>query len=118
MLRTMIEIAARLSTRPTILSLAIIFVIAQAASAQSTVAGGAAFTVVVKSDGTWAFGANSDGQLGDNTTTAHKSPVQVAGLSNIQAVAASGAHVLALTSNGTRTEHLCQCGLSLRTTHR
>ena len=35
-------------------------------------------TVVLKSNGTvWTFGLNSDGQLGDGTTTLRRSPVQV-----------------------------------------
>jgi hypothetical protein len=33
----------------------------------------------------WTVGANTDGQLGDNTTTPQKSPIQVSGLSGIVA---------------------------------
>ena len=91
-----------LLSRSTVLCSLLLAALPSLALAQSTIAGGTAFTVIVKNDGTvWAFGTNSDGQLGDNTTTPRKSPVQVAGLSNIQAVAASGGHVLALTSAGT-----------------
>jgi alpha-tubulin suppressor-like RCC1 family protein len=43
-----------------------------------TVAAGSAHSVVLKSDGTvWTFGLNSDGQLGDDSWTGRKTPVQV-----------------------------------------
>lgn len=75
--------------------------LASAARAQS-LAGGADHSVIVKSDGTvWAVGLNSNGQLGDNTTTARKTPVQVSGLSNVVAVAAGSVHNLALQADGT-----------------
>jgi alpha-tubulin suppressor-like RCC1 family protein len=92
----------RLAIRTTVLLLATVIAGASVARAQSGVAGGGAFTLVVKSDGSlWAFGLNNNGQLGDNTTTTRKSPQQVTGLSNIQAVAAGGVHSMALTSSGT-----------------
>lgn len=59
----------------------ILLLVASTAWAQ-TVAGGAGHTVILKSDGTvWTVGANSNGELGDNTTTAKKAPLQVSGLS-------------------------------------
>jgi alpha-tubulin suppressor-like RCC1 family protein len=57
--------------------------------------------VVLLSDGSvWAWGGNAYGQVGDGTTTARNSPVQVYGLSNIVAVAAGREHSLALDANG------------------
>jgi hypothetical protein len=66
-----------------------------------TIAGGALHTVVVKPDGTvWTFGLNTNGQLGDGTTTQKRVPVQVNGVSSVVAVAAGSVHTLALTSGG------------------
>ncbi len=46
-------------------------------------------TVVLKSNGTvWTFGLNSDGQLGDGTTTTRRSPVQVSGINDAIGIAA------------------------------
>ena len=46
-------------------------------------------TVVLKSNGTvWTFGLNSDGQLGDGTTTMRRSPVQVSGIADATGIAA------------------------------
>ena len=101
MLRLLAALVTGLSIRLTLLSFAIAIALPLPVFAQSKVAGGSAFTLVVKSDGTlWAFGANSDGQLGDNTINARKTPYQIAGLSNIASVAAGGGHVLALTTTG------------------
>jgi alpha-tubulin suppressor-like RCC1 family protein len=73
-----------------------------APAAGATVAGGATHTLVVRTtDGTaWTWGLNSDGQLGDNTITQRKTPIQVSGLSSVAAVAAGAKHSLALTSAG------------------
>ncbi len=63
--------------------------------------GGGAHSVAARSDGTvWAWGYNSNWQLGHkgpDTTT----PVPVAGLSGAVAVAAGGAFTVALKSDGT-----------------
>lgn len=86
---------------PTTLLVALVLPTATVSSA-ATVAGGASHTLVVKTtDNTlWAWGLNSDGQLGDNTTTQRKTPQQVPGLSNVVAVAAGAKHSLALRSDG------------------
>ncbi|MGC7873064.1 cell wall-binding repeat-containing protein [Desulfosporosinus sp. SYSU MS00001] len=74
------------------------------ASASSQLAAGVNFALAVDGDGNvWAWGNNSDGQLGqgktDSSSTA--SPVQVKDLTNIIAVSAGGAHALALKADGT-----------------
>jgi alpha-tubulin suppressor-like RCC1 family protein/fibronectin type 3 domain-containing protein len=62
-------------------------------------AAGAAHTVALKGDGTlWAWGLNSNGQLGDNTTISRPGPVNV--LSGVAAVAAGNAHTVALKNDG------------------
>ncbi|MFI5176757.1 MAG: RCC1 domain-containing protein, partial [Terriglobia bacterium] len=53
------------------------------------VAAGGGSTYVIKSDGTvWAWGSNQRGQLGDGTIIDSLIPVQVQGLTGVQAVAA------------------------------
>lgn len=97
----MMSVVTKLSLRPTILLLAFTFAITAHAVAQSTVAGGGAFTLVVKSDGSaWSFGLNNNGQLGINSVVNSKTPIQISGLSNITSVAAGGVHAMALTSSG------------------
>jgi alpha-tubulin suppressor-like RCC1 family protein len=60
-------------------------------------------SLVVRSDGTaWAFGDNTDGELGDGTTTSSTLPVQVSGLSGVTAVSAGNNSLsFALKSDGT-----------------
>lgn len=61
----------------------------------------ALFTLALKSDGTvWVWGSNSDGQLGDGTTTSSAEPKQVSGLTGVTAVAAGQNFALALKSDG------------------
>ena len=56
----------------------------------------------LRDDGTvWAWGYNEHGELGDGTTTTRLSPVPVAGLSNVVAVAGGQFHSLALKRDGT-----------------
>jgi alpha-tubulin suppressor-like RCC1 family protein len=66
------------------------------------VAAGTLHTVALRSDGTlWAWGGNTYGQLGDNTTEEKHVPTQVGTNTNWVAVAAGGEHSLALRSDGT-----------------
>ena len=72
------------------------------------VAAGSSDTVALKSDGTvWAWGYNSDGQLGDGTTFDRLTPVQVLGpggtgyLTGVTAIAAGGSHTAAVKGDGT-----------------
>jgi alpha-tubulin suppressor-like RCC1 family protein len=54
-------------------------------------------SLALKSDKTvWAWGSNSDGQLGDGTKTNRSAPVQVTGLTAVASIAAGGEHSLAL----------------------
>jgi alpha-tubulin suppressor-like RCC1 family protein len=74
----------------------------------AAIAGGNQVSLAVKTNGTvWAWGLNSNGQLGDGTTTNRTTPVQVLGpngvgfLTNVVAVAGGQNHSLALKSDGT-----------------
>jgi len=68
----------------------------------SSIAGGNAHTVALKSDGSlWAWGWNYCGQLGDGTTTDRSSPVQVGSDTAWSAVATGYVHTVALKSDGT-----------------
>jgi alpha-tubulin suppressor-like RCC1 family protein len=53
------------------------------------------------SGGVWAWGDNSNGQLGDGTTVDRHTPVRVPGLSGVVSVSAGYAHSLAVLSDGT-----------------
>jgi alpha-tubulin suppressor-like RCC1 family protein len=58
--------------------------------------------LAVKSNGTvWAWGRNTNGQLGDGTFSNRSVPVQVSGLTSVTAVAGGENHSLALKSDGT-----------------
>lgn len=48
----------------------------------------------------WAWGANSDGRLGDGTTVSSPTPIQVLGLGGVVAISAGNTHSLALLSDG------------------
>ncbi len=59
-------------------------------------------SLALKSDGTvWAWGRNSDGQLGDGTTVSKNTPTQVSGLSDIIAIGGGEYHSLAVKNDGT-----------------
>ena len=67
-----------------------------------SVSAGGAHSLALKADGTvWAWGWNSNGQLGNATTTDSNVPVQVWGLTGVRAIYARGSHSIALTSGGT-----------------
>jgi len=68
----------------------------------NTAAGGAGFTVVVTPGGSvWTWGANTNGQLGDGTTTAHTTPAVISTLSSVTHVASGASHTIALKNDGT-----------------
>jgi alpha-tubulin suppressor-like RCC1 family protein len=67
----------------------------------STVAAGAQHTVAIKADGTlWAWGYNSNGQLGDGTQTGRPNPVQVGTANNWKSVAPGSYHTLGVKTDG------------------
>ena len=69
-------------------------------AASATLAAGSSFTLRIRPDGTlWALGNNDHGQLGDGTTTARSSPVQIG--TGYAAVAAGYAHAVAVKADGT-----------------
>ncbi len=58
-------------------------------------------TVVLKSNGqVWTFGLNSDGQLGDGSTTMRRSPVQVSGIDDATGIAAGRDMSYAIRAGG------------------
>ena len=66
------------------------------------VAAGDGQSLALRSDGTvWAWGANSDGELGDHTTAEHDSPEPVPGLSGIVRIATGLAASYAISASGT-----------------
>ncbi|WP_255203865.1 RCC1 repeat-containing protein [Myxococcus sp. AM011] len=65
-------------------------------------AGFGSHVLALHSNGTVsAWGSNDQGQLGNGSTIASTSPVQVQGLTDVFTVSTGGAHSLALRSNGT-----------------
>jgi len=65
------------------------------------VAAGIFHSLALKADGsTWAWGANSYGQVGDGTTNHQDTPKAVLGLSGARALAGGGFHSLAATADG------------------
>jgi RHS repeat-associated protein len=68
---------------------------------QASSPGGANHTLTIRADGTVsASGLNTNGQLGDGTTTQRQTPVLVNGLKNITATATGQYHSVALDSSG------------------
>jgi alpha-tubulin suppressor-like RCC1 family protein len=67
------------------------------------VAGGTSHTSAIKTDGTlWGWGYNTDGELGDNTTTQRNTPVTtLAGGTNWKQVACGGDYTAAIKTDGT-----------------
>jgi alpha-tubulin suppressor-like RCC1 family protein len=67
------------------------------------VSGGSSHTAAIKTDGTlWLWGWDSNGELGDNTTTNKSSPVQtVTGGTNWRQVACGANHTAAVKTDGT-----------------
>jgi len=67
------------------------------------VSGGGYYTAAIKTDGTlWTWGNNSNGQLGDNTSTTRSTPVTTfAGGTNWKQVACGFNHTAAIKTDGT-----------------
>ncbi|OQP44645.1 hypothetical protein A4H97_09780 [Niastella yeongjuensis] len=67
-----------------------------------SVSAGWYFSVALKNDGTiWGWGSNSNGQLGDGTTTKRALPAQIGTASNWASITAGSSHCVALQSDGT-----------------
>jgi ELWxxDGT repeat protein len=67
-----------------------------------SVAAGTSHSLAIRNDGTlWAWGTNSDGRLGDGTTTQRTTPVQIGTDANWSKVSAGMTHSMALKTNGT-----------------
>jgi alpha-tubulin suppressor-like RCC1 family protein len=67
-----------------------------------TIAGGHEHTIALCNDNTgWAWGKNSEGQLGNSSTVDSYIPIQVTGLSNITSVSGGEAHTVVLRRDGT-----------------
>lgn len=59
-------------------------------------------SLALKADGTvWAWGRNTEGQLGDGTLVSKNVPTQVTGLNNVIAIAGGEYHSLAVRNDGT-----------------
>jgi alpha-tubulin suppressor-like RCC1 family protein len=68
----------------------------------TAVSAGTDHSLALKNDGTvWAWGDNSEGQLGDGTKTASATPVAVSGLTNVTAIAATNRRSYAMKADGT-----------------
>ncbi|MCL6577174.1 cadherin-like beta sandwich domain-containing protein, partial [Kyrpidia sp.] len=68
---------------------------------KATVSAGGGHSLVLTSDQTvWAWGDNTNGQLGDGTTTGRQTPTPAQGLSSVAQVSAGESHSLALMSDG------------------
>ncbi len=66
------------------------------------IASGDSYCLAIKQDGTvWAWGLNTNGQLGIGSTTQQTKAVQVTNLTGITAVAAGASHSLALKNDAT-----------------
>ncbi len=71
-------------------------------SSVRAIAAGTSHSLALKEDGTvWAWGYNSDGQLGDGTKANSTRPVRVGKLGGVRAIAAGAFFSLALKEDGT-----------------
>lgn len=75
-------------------------VVGLASGTRAVAAGLTHSCAITASAGVRCWGENGSGQLGDNSTTDRRSPVDVLGLANISAIAAGDNHTCALTSAG------------------
>lgn len=77
------------------------FSLPSGAKAVSVAAGTQHSLALDETGAVWAWGTNTDGQLGDGTTTSHAGPIQVVGLPlAARAIAAGGDHSLVILADG------------------
>ncbi|MBL9191582.1 MAG: fibronectin type III domain-containing protein [Opitutaceae bacterium] len=75
---------------------------AQSTPTSGAIAAGTSHSLGLRADGTvWAWGLNTNGQLGDSSTTNREAPVAVSALTGVAAVSAGASHSLALKTDGT-----------------
>ncbi|MBL0159252.1 MAG: hypothetical protein IPP47_19400 [Bryobacterales bacterium] len=87
---------------PLFFSLAVAAAVPLTPPPNGAVAVGVQHSLWLKPDGTvWAWGANTNGQLGDGTLTRRTAPVPVVGLTSIAAIAAGNNWSMALRTDGT-----------------
>ncbi|MCL2707010.1 MAG: hypothetical protein FWE97_02455, partial [Dehalococcoidia bacterium] len=68
---------------------------------EKIVSGDSHTIALMNDESVWAWGLNTNGQLGNGTTISSNTPVQVSGLTNVTAIAAGGTHNLAIRTDGT-----------------
>ncbi|MEK7412854.1 MAG: RCC1 repeat-containing protein, partial [Planctomycetota bacterium] len=79
----------------------ILLAVATIQAAEPMTATGLGHALYLADDGTvWAWGSNSNGQLGQGDTTPRYEPVQVPGLDRIVQIAAGNFHSMALRADG------------------
>jgi alpha-tubulin suppressor-like RCC1 family protein len=67
-----------------------------------SISSGSEHTVGIKSDGTlWAWGNNSNGQLGDGTYTNRNGPLQIGTANNWKSIATGSYHTIAIKTDST-----------------
>ncbi len=85
-----------------ILILGLLFPLLMQAQCFKQISAGDEFTVAIKADGTlWAWGDNSQGQLGDGTNVNKKQPTQIGTSTDWKEISAGSAFVIATKTNNT-----------------
>jgi alpha-tubulin suppressor-like RCC1 family protein len=73
-----------------------------ASGAAHVIAGGARYSLALTTDGqAWAWGSDSEGELGDGENQGRSEPMPIPGLTGLVSVASGALHSLALKSDGT-----------------
>lgn len=99
----------RLSLACLLLTSALLYPSALAASEPQRISGGELHSLAVLNDGTlWAWGGNQYGQIGDGTTETRYLPVQI--MDQVQSASAGGRHSIALKNDGTLWAWGCNDG--------